>query len=228
MGNFEHFEKAISHERFGRYLAWSDDNRDAALLLYGQNTRLSEALYTPLQTLEVVLRNRIHAVLSERFGTHWFRSDLLVGPYQVEQVQSALDDLDRANKTVTPGRVVASLTFSFWTTMFNKDYEALWQQALHRIADRTAPKGLKRKNFSGPLTRIRLIRNRIAHHEPILGWDLPRHHDRMLELIDWLSPPAASWCRAYDRFPDVASQLNSRCILPASASAPAGSHSAAP
>ena len=106
MGKFEHFEKAISHERFGRYLAWSNDNRDAALSLYAQNTRLSEALYTPLQTLEVVLRNRIHAVLSERCGSDWFQSDLVVGPYQVEQVQAALENSVRAGKSATPGRML--------------------------------------------------------------------------------------------------------------------------
>lgn len=228
MGTFEHFEKAISYERFGRYLAWSDDDRDAALLLYAQNTRLSEALYTPLQTLEVVLRNRVHAVLSERAGKHWFHSDLLIGPYQTDRVQAALEELLRANKTATPGSIVASLTFSFWTTMFNRDYEALWQQALHRIADPSAPRGLKRKSFSGPLTRIRLIRNRIAHHEPIVGWDLPKHHARMMELIGWLSPPAAAWCRAHDRFPDVASRISSRYSLPASASARDESRSAVP
>src|SRR5690606_29281578 len=94
-------------------------------------------------------------------------------------------------------------TFSFWTTMFNKDYETLWQQVLHRIAHPTAPRGLKRKSFSGRLTPIRVLRNRIAHHEPILGWNLRKHHAQIMELIEWLSPPAGKWCRENDRCPDV-------------------------
>ena len=81
-----------------------------------------------------------------------------------------------------------------------KPYENLWQTDLHRIARREDGKGLRRKDFAGSLTPIRLLRNRIAHHEPILEWDLPKHHDAMLRLTGWLSPSAADWCRGLDRF----------------------------
>jgi hypothetical protein len=61
-------------------------------------------------------------------------------------------------------------------------------------------KGLARKDFSRPLTQIRLLRNRIAHHEPILHWDLKRHHRQLRDLTLWLSPPAFAWSRDLDRF----------------------------
>lgn len=199
------FEEALSLERFARYLAWADGDRDHAIALYGQNTHLSESLYTPLQTLEVALRNRIHNTLAERKGDGWFGSGtgIVLLSHQSKQVTQAIEELVKAGKTVTAGGVVAGLTFSFWTSMFNKEYEALWQQTLHRIADPTAPKGLKRKSFSARLTRIRMLRNRIAHHEPIIAWNLCKHHNEILELIEWLSPPAANWCRENDRFPRV-------------------------
>jgi hypothetical protein len=98
---------------------------------------------------------------------------------------------------------VAALTFSFWTAMFGKDYETLWQQTLHRIGRRPDGKGLRRKDFSGPLAQIRALRNRIAHHEPILMWNLPKRYDSILQLTGWLSPPAAAWCRAHSRFEHV-------------------------
>ncbi len=201
----EALEQALSPERFARYLAWADQDRSFAVDLYGSNTRISESLYTPLQTLEVVLRNRIHVVLAAQYGEHWFDAStgIVVGPYQGGQVEKAIEALGKDGKEVTGGGVVSGLTFSFWTTMFHKDYETLWQQVLHRIADTGAPRGLKRKSFSGPLTQVRILRNRIAHHEPILGWDLRKHHQRMLEMIGWLSPTAADWCRTHDRFPQV-------------------------
>ena len=87
--------------------------------------------------------------------------------------------------------------------MLGRPYENVWQTDLHRIARREDGKGLRRKDFSGPLTPIRLLRNRIAHHEPILGWDLPKHHDAMLRLVGWLAPVAADWCRGLDRFSAV-------------------------
>lgn len=201
----ENFEEALSLERFGRYMVWGGQDRGRAIGLYGLNTHLSESLYTPLQTLEVAIRNRIHTVLAEAKGEEWFmdHSGVVLGRYQPEQVAKAIEELNAAGKPVTPGGVVANLTFSFWTTMFNKDYETLWQQALHKIANPRAPKGLKRKSFSGRLTPIRVLRNRIAHHEPILNWNLHKHHTYILELIEWLSPPAAKWCRENDRFPDA-------------------------
>ena len=200
----EHLEEALSLERFGRYLAWAGGDRTRALNLYALNTRLSEALYTPLQMLEVALRNRVHAVLSGSVQPRWFEAPgFLAVSHQNEQVVEALADLARERKEPTPGRVVAALTFSFWTTMLGTSYENLWQTDLHRIGRRDDGKGLRRKDLSGPLTPIRLLRNRIAHHEPILAWDLPKHHDAMLRITDWLAPAAASWCRSLDRFGEV-------------------------
>ncbi len=167
----------MSLERFNRYLAWANGNRSRALGLYALNMRLSEALYTPMQMLEVALRNRIHAVLSSVYHAWWFDAPGLI--------------------------LVAGLTFSFWTAMLGTSYENLWQMELHRVASRDDGKGLRRKDLSGPLTPIRLLRNRIAHHEPILSWDLPKHHDAMLRITAWLSPVAAVWCRSLDRFDQV-------------------------
>ena len=200
----EHVEEALSLERFGRYLAWANGDRARALDLYALNMRLSEALYTPLQMLEVALRNRIHAVLSASVQPRWFEAPgFLAVPHQNEQVAEALADLTRERKEPTAGRVVAALTFSFWTTMLGTPYENRWQTDLHRIGRRDDGKGLRRKDLSGPLTPIRLLRNRIAHHEPILAWDLPKHHDAMLRITGWLSPAAAAWCHTLDRFNQV-------------------------
>ena len=200
----EDLENALSLERFGRYLAWAGGDHAQALDLYALNTRLSEALYTPLQMLEVALRNRIHAVLSTAVQPRWFETPgTLAVPHQNEQVAEALADLARERKEPTPGRVVAALTFSFWTTMLGTPYENRWQTDLHRIGHRNDGKGLRRKDLSGPLTPIRLLRNRIAHHEPILAWNLPKHHDAMLRITGWLSPAAAAWCRTLDRFDQI-------------------------
>ena len=71
--------------------------------------------------------------------------------------------------------------------MFARDYEELWRATLSRIACREDGKVLRRKDLSGPLTPIRLLRNRIAHHEPILKWNLGKHYTNILEITCWLS-----------------------------------------
>lgn len=88
--------------------------------------------------------------------------------------------------------------------MLGKEYETtLWRTTLHRIGSRPDGKGLNRKHLSGPLTGICRLRNRIAHHEPIIAEDLPALHRKILELTGWLSPAAAEWCVAHSRFREV-------------------------
>lgn len=195
---------ALSLERFSRYLDWAEGDEVAALELYTLNTQLSEALYTPLQMLEVALRNRIHTVMTEAHHEGWFDEEgILLLESQLEQIEKARADLKEGGKKPIPGRIVAALTFSFWTSMLSPKYEDLWQKRLNRIARTLEGKGLTRKKLSDPLARIRTLRNRIAHHEPIIYWNLPKHYAAMIEITEWLSPPAAIWCRTYSRFDDV-------------------------
>jgi hypothetical protein len=204
MTRFTGLEEALSPDRFGTYLNWAGGDRERAVDLYTLNARLSEALYTPLHIVEVTLRNRIHGVMSAAFGAAWYDlSEHHANPRQPEMLAKARNDLAEAGKDDAPGRVVAALTFGYWTAMLGKEYENLWQRKLHGIARRDDGKGLSRKALSTPLTRMRLLRNRIMHHEPILHWSLPEHHDGMRQVTRWLSIPAADWCESVDRFSEV-------------------------
>jgi hypothetical protein len=200
----EEFEQALSLERFARYLEWAGGDRERALCLYTLNTQVSEALYTPLQMLEVVLRNRIHAAMSEAHGERWFDTPgLLAVENQRHQLAKAIEDIEADRKLPTSGRIVAALSFSFWTAMLSPTYESAWQVFLHTIARRENGKGLPRKDLARPLTPIRTLRNRVAHHEPIIQWNLPQHYENILRITGWLSPAAATWCRAHSRFEQV-------------------------
>ncbi|MDZ3835967.1 MAG: Abi family protein [Rhodospirillales bacterium] len=206
-------EDAFSLERFSRYVEWADGSHPRALELYALNTQVSEALYTPLQMLEVALRNRIHNVMRRARRDRWFEDEgLLKVAVQREQLTKAMQGLRDNMKEVSAGGVVAALTFSFWTAMFSPVYEDLWQTTLHRVARRENGKGLRRKDLAAPLAHIRVLRNRVAHHEPVLHWDLPKHYDRILEVTRWLSAPADDWCVTYSRFPTV--HPEQRVVLP--------------
>jgi hypothetical protein len=169
MINPDEIETVLSCERFGRYVGWAAGDRMAAIALYSHNARLSEALSIPIHGLEIALRNRIHVVMTEAFGEYWFElAGLLATPHQQEQLVSAYNEIGKKGKDANPGHIVAALTLSFWTTMLSPAYEALWRSHLYRIASAENGKRLPRKSLSRPLTQIRLLRNRIAHHEPIL------------------------------------------------------------
>ncbi|MEA2887570.1 MAG: hypothetical protein QOD11_1930 [Bradyrhizobium sp.] len=196
-------ELTYSSERFARYLAWADGDRNRAVELYTLNTQISEVLYIPLQTLELALRNRIHGIITEALHDRWFDADgFLRGDRQPGQLEKAINDIKNTGREA-PGRIVAELTFSFWTAMFGTCYEDFWQTTLHRIGKKSNGKGLRRKDFAAPLTPIRTLRNRIAHHEPIIMWDIAKHHTNMIDLTEWVVPAAAAWCRSIDRFCQV-------------------------
>ena len=209
-------QTAFSHARLGRYLNWSNGDPDAALQLYTLNAKLSEALYIPLQALELALRNRIHDAMRNRFGEEWLLdASECLSEKQVQKVRRALVEVSLNRKPHTSEQVLSTLSFGFWTALLGKEYEALWRETLYQIARKANGKRVPRKSLSGPLTTIRKLRNRIAHHEPILYYNLPRHHADIRQIISWLSPEAEQWCAGCDRFPALY-QANP-CQLPIAA-----------
>jgi Abi-like protein len=195
------FEAALSFERFARYVDWASGDRAQAVKLYTLNSVISESLYIPLQALEIALRNRVHIVLSATAGETWYDDPLYQqGSFQGEQLESAKRDLLEKSKDITPSRVVAALTFGYWTAFFGTVYEDQWRKVLHKVTQLPDGVNLPRKKFAAPLAPIRELRNRVAHHEPILAWNLPKHYAAIVQLTEWLSPAAAEWCRAFARF----------------------------
>ena len=104
---------------------------------------------------------------------------------------------------MTPGRIVAAQTFGYWTAFFGTVYEDQWRKELHKVTQLPEGAHLSRKQFAAPLAPVRELRNRIAHHEPIITWNLPKHYEAIMQLTAWLSPSAADWCRGCSRFKSI-------------------------
>jgi hypothetical protein len=97
----------------------------------------------------VVLRNRIHVVMTEAYHERWF-CDFLLAPRQPEQLDKAIQDIQTKKKEATPGRIVAEFIFGFWTSMIGIVYEALWSTlSIASAKDRTA-RALSAKTFHVP------------------------------------------------------------------------------
>jgi Abi-like protein len=200
----QQLDQALSLERFQRYLDVTQANKGQAFALYAFNMQVSEALYIPIHMLEVAMRNRFHTVLSAQYGENWFEHPhVSLSETQIQQLENAKNDLMREGKEVKSGRMIAALTFGFWTSLLSSDAENLWQQVLHRSARHESGKGLRRKDLSKPLLPIRVLRNRISHHEPVFHWNLPRHYASIQDITRWLSPIAADWSGYHSRFESV-------------------------
>jgi hypothetical protein len=62
--------------------------------------------------------------------------------------------------------------------------------------------------MSARLNRLRRLRNRVFHHEPIWYWrDLSQQHQKVIEVIGWINPAMKSFIWGFDRFAQVENRL---------------------
>ncbi len=129
----EKVKEALSEERLGPYLTLVGGDLHEAIRLYEQNTSLSEALYGLLQGLEIVLRNSMHRALSVGLAREDWYDSITWRVAQQEQIDNAKDGLQKKAKPITPGRMVAELTFGFWVGLTGPKYSVdLWERHLYK------------------------------------------------------------------------------------------------
>ena len=207
----EDLEASLSRERISTYLDAAQGNREQTVRLYTWNTAVSAAFYGPLQGLEVALRNAMHRQLAERYGPTWYdNSNAGLDTGALDRVHRATSELQRAGHEKNASRIVPALSFGFWVSLLGRggyiesdrkaNYEmTLWRPALRRAFLHCAP--LTRRNAHGPLNALRILRNRIAHHEPIFARDLAEDYERILTTAGWISPGTQAWINHHSRVP---------------------------
>ncbi len=201
---FQQIEKILHTERIDAY---RQDGADHTITLarYLLNMALSESLYPALQFAEIALRNAVHRELSARCRTDaWYDSPLArLTAWQQDKVVEAKEALRKRRKPLTPGRIVAELTFGFWTGFFNNCHARTGigsYLAKHAFPHAPAPEKYQAK-LDKRWQDIRDLRNRVFHHERILHWkDLDARHQAILEIIAWMSPQLCDLTAPLDRF----------------------------
>ena len=197
-------QTALSSERFGRYLNDCTNDINRACNLYTWNMAISGAFLPWLNITEVVLRNRIHTVLTSIHGPEWpWESGFektLPDPRQgfnpLAELKASRKKYDNSRQT---GKVIADLKFAFWQRMpTKKQLLPLWNKHLYTAfpyADPSRSIDANRKMLYDYIEQIRGIRNRIAHHKPIHNRNLNDDYDKILKFIstahsknfiDWL------------------------------------------
>jgi hypothetical protein len=190
-------DKSISIERLAAYLVLAKGDRQKALFFYERNRLLSQGLYGMIQGLEVALRNSIHRELTSGLGqANWY--DLPGTLYQPET--NAVGEAKRNIPTgtpVTPGRVIAQLTFGFWVKLVSRNYEqALWVPHLRKCFPHL--RRPSRVIVFDRLDKIRTLRNSVAHHERILQRNLKADYGDILETLGWVCPVTSAWVNVHN------------------------------
>lgn len=190
----------LSPERFGTYRGWSSGDEALAIRLYTYNVLLSTALYGPLHMLEVALRNVVDSRLEGAFGADWFdHPGVLKTTYQTVCVRKARETLAREGKAGDHSQLIAELNLGFWSSLFSREVHRLWGT----LRPAFQAKGTQRHQIAGQLRDLRILRNRIAHYEPILALPLGQRYASITTLTGWLSPSAAAWIAETSTWPGL-------------------------
>lgn len=172
---------------------------EAALELYAWNTAVSAAFLTPLHICEVVVRNAVADALVSTYGERWPWSPAFLRSLpDPKHVYSPRRDLVNATRsTRSTGKAIPELNFIFWQNMFTSRHdERIWNAHLLDILpglDPQTPTSISRESVYNDLQQIRLLRNRIAHHEPIFRRNLGDDYSKVLTLIRYRCPITADW-----------------------------------
>ena len=212
---YQQIEARFSSERLAAYAVAANGapaDPCATLARYLLNMALCESLYSPLQLCEIALRNAIHQHAARIMGREdWYDAPgFQLTPWAMEEVSKAKAKIAKTRKPVTPGRVIAELQFGFWTSLFEAHYEqhTPFLPGAFKAVFPHLPKSLHhRKDRKNDLENIRLLRNRVFHHERIIHWkDLDARHDLILRIVAWISPELRQMATALDRFSDLRSE----------------------
>lgn len=203
-------EAAISPARLGRYMAAAQGDRNLALRLCVWNISLCEALYMPVQFAEVALRNAICRALETRYGAGWPHNAafLCTLPMRLS------GELNRAGETerqlhrdrTTPDHIVSALSFGFWLHMLTTNYQGSLWPIYFSISFPNKPQNIALRDLHRRADRLRILRNRIAHHKPIFDRGPVSDYDNIITLIEWILDETAWFVRQTARLSQTINQ----------------------
>jgi hypothetical protein len=188
-------EKWITAPRFAPYIAEADGDHGKAVELYVWNARISAAMFETLHHVEVILRNAIDSQFAPIDAgaaprETWLEDPAILNDASQRRVHETIARISREGKAPTRGRVVAGLSFGFWRALFDKKYDGLWVSHLYRAF----PTGSgNRAEVAALMSKLVPFRNRLAHHETIMGRPIDTHYEEMLTLAGLIDPDARAW-----------------------------------
>lgn len=197
----EEIESQLSIKRFARYMTRAGHRREHAMQLYLYNARLAKSLLFPLHVLEVVLRNGIDDVITSLYGENWYLDQHFRNMLSPQSNNSLQKTISRFKKPPRKDDLVSQLSLDFWSNLFRPEYDRhLWQTQMSQLfPNRT----VTRSAFAIEISQINRLRNRIAHHEPILELNTSYDHHTILEIIGHRSMPTKSWVKAHSTVPQM-------------------------
>ncbi len=202
-------KESLSSERFKKYMNMADGDSEYAASLYLYNARLSKAFLFPIHICEVSVRNRIDKLFCQLGENHWPRNASFRRKFSKESLDSldkCIERIDRNNKSQSQKTddVVAGLSFDFWSNTLRPEYaKHFWDSSLSTTFPNILP-NQGRVDVQNLMKSVSDIRNRIAHHEPILDTDWSKKYKEILELTGMCCKQTARWMKHHCTIGEIA------------------------
>ncbi len=197
----ENLERLLSAKRLDTYYNLFKGDKTKAIEYYQLNTKISESFYPLLANLEIALRNSVHQSFSVRFETeNWFET--LEYQDLIDQIKIAKSKITKNRQQLSCDKIVAELTFGFWTSLFNKQYAKLFWRPLMFAFKELDNEQKHRDKIAYKLNQVRKFRNRIFHYEPICNdlVALKTNHSNIIDILNWLDKDLVAWTLANENF----------------------------
>lgn len=213
------YKRTISESRLSSFKLTETDTQDVLCRRYIDNIRLSESLYPSLSLLEVALRNAIDFAIETLIKQNWLFEEVKA---QNLLKQNDYSKLLEANNTIiknygeanrTKGKLISELNFGFWIFLCSTKYNPiLWtKKNFFMTVFPNYPKNKKQSiaDISSKLQKIRKLRNRIFHHEPIYKQykTLIDRYNEIIEILSYLPQDSLKIIEQTCRFNDIYNQI---------------------
>ncbi|KTD47903.1 Abi-like protein [Legionella quinlivanii] len=202
----EEYLNVLSMDRLKSYeILCPNQGKSNIIGAYHWNLLISQALYPFIHSVEIALRNSIHHAATQKFQTEFWFEFVIKDGKSKSILTETKNDLSKRFENFSASDIVAGLTFGFWTTLIKqKTYtdqfnpHRLWPDLIPSVFPHYARGNDDRKNISKRFEEIRLIRNRLFHHEPIWKFkkantpqeciaELRRKFNDIFKAIGWMS-----------------------------------------
>jgi len=172
-------KKFISEKRLLNYTDFDE---------YKKNIYLSQQYYILLSIFEVSLKNSINNYFINKISTDWFDNETLHSDTK-QKIQEARKKIVQRKEIATRDKIIAELSFGFWTSLFRKSYSNLLRfkdiKAIFPNLPNRNEKLINRNILDKELNEIRKFRNRIFHYERITN--KPQYENMQVTIYQLLS-----------------------------------------
>jgi hypothetical protein len=187
------------------YLEHGNGDEALALALYRWNAQLAAAFWLDFGHFEIAFRNALDARMVKRYKSQGEKTEWLNDPHlelgrnpnnpryhkqPYKDIASARSRVRNNSKPNTHDQIISETSFGLWHQLVSQKQMFLWPDLAGAFPH--APNRAQ-STISGPVSRLRRFRNRIAHHHRIWTMNVHSLYEDLLTVAGYIDPDLPEW-----------------------------------